>query len=184
MRRFLLLLVGLLFLSACGATDTAAIRLGDESITEQELVQLVASIGTLPTDAATPGLSLEQAAAAMAIDTEIGSSVVDAQALRSIGVTWLQNVAEQRVLADRDIVLTDQARLETEAALLGFFRPDVLAEINGTEAHEALIRNFWLQGVIANIADPQPILDLMSSPTIKSNLGEFDPELFAIVEVS
>ena len=118
MRRFLLLLVGLLFLSACGATDTAAIRLGDESITEQELVQLVASIGTLPTDAATPGLSLEQAAAAMAIDTEIGSSVVDAQALRSIGVTWLQNVAEQRVLADRDIVLTDQARLETEAALL------------------------------------------------------------------
>lgn len=168
MRRFLILLAGLLFLSACGATDTAAIRLGDQSISEQELAALA---------------ELVQGPAAIELGGIDSGLVANVAVLRQIGSIWLQNAAERQALEDRDIVLTDQARLETEAFLSQSFPPELLTEMNGGEAYEALITNAWLQGVIANLngADAE-VLGLMSSADISSSLGTFDEETRLIVE--
>lgn len=168
-RRLILVLASLFILSACGATDTAAISLEDRSISDDELVQL-AEVITEPGSLQFAGLNAD--------------SIVDATPIRGSGVSWLQFAALEIVLERQGVVMSDDERLQTEAALSAAITPETLTELVGTETYEALVRNQWiveLPEATLNGLSIDEVIAVMNTADVSSRLGEWDPDALSIV---
>jgi len=175
MRRFLFLAIGLFFLGACGATDTAAISVGDRSITAEELATFSEiGMGTFGQDS-----NANAAVQFAGIDTEL---VVNADILRQLGVAWLQNAAAVQLLEERGIVLTDGQRVTVEAQLSQIIGLETQARLLGTETYESFVDLIWLNDVgVALDGAQEELRSLMASAQVSSRLGVFDPDTVTIL---
>lgn len=169
------LLLCTLALAGCGATDGRdALVVGDRSISEEGLTDLVIAVNGGAPDGETP-------------------AALSAEVYRQIGRTWLSDAAAASYLSNNGIVITQDERetikTQIEDAIVAAQIGPISRESDG---YEALTTNIWVTTQQAGLSEPgarDAIIELIRDADVGSRIGvlEFDvadPSSFAIVVAS
>lgn len=165
-RRILLLAFVVLVLAGCGASEREALRVGELSISEEGLADLVVSLsGGAPTGE--------------------DPSALSAQSFRDVGVVWIRDAAAVTYLADNGVTMTEAERDGIKTQIENAIVADELGAISRqSEGYDALTNNVWVssQGGALQAPDVQEeLLALAQSADVSSRIGEFDAEGFELV---
>lgn len=169
-RRILFLGLAVFLLSACGATERTALAVGDQSISEDGLTELVVAVNG--------GLPIGEEPASLPADR-----------YRVDGAVWLQLASRIDYLNGEGVTITeeeeDTIKLEIENAIsTGQIGP----VDRDSEAWEAFVWSFWLGSrPIEELATPEAertiLLSLVDS-TVSSRVGELDLDTLAITSLN
>jgi hypothetical protein len=165
-RRILLLTFSVLVLAGCGAQERDALRVGEESISEQGLTDLVLAVsGGAPDDEEPSALS--------------------AQDFRDIGAVWLRDAAAVTYLEENGVTITQSERDGIKSEIEDAIAAQQLGAISRqSEGYEALTVNVWVtaQGpALDTPAVQEELLTLVKNAAVSSRIGKFDVETFALV---
>lgn len=149
-------------LAGCGASERDALAVGEYSISEEGMTDLVISVnGGVPDP-----------------DAEINQ--LSANDYREVGSAWLQIFAARDYLASTGVTISqedrDAIKVRVEDAIAaGDFGP---VSRQG-EAFEALTVSAWLPQVDDTLGSPEAtaaIVELLRNATVSSRIGELDPD--------
>lgn len=161
-RRILFSGLAVLFLVGCGAAERSALSVGDQSISEEGLTELVIAVnGGLP-------------------EGEDPSSL-PADLYRRDGGTWLQLAANIEYLDDLGIEITDDDEAGIKTQLENAMSSGQIGPVaRDGEAWEAFVWSFFLSNTpIVELSDPaaqEAIIDYLADAEISSRVGELDIE--------
>lgn len=161
-RRMLFLCLAAAALAGCGASERDALAVGEYSISEEGMTDLVLSVnGGVP-------------------DPDVVVSQLSAEQYRGVGSSWLQIFAARQYLESTGVTISQEERdaikVRVEDAIAaGDFGP----VSRQSEAFEALTISAWLPQVDDVLATPEAsdaIVELLRNATVSSRIGELDPD--------
>jgi hypothetical protein len=165
-RRILVLLFAGFVLAGCGAAERDALAVGDRSISEEGLTDLVLAVNGGAPDDETPA----------AIDMEV---------MRSIGSVWLRDAAVVSYLESTGVTLTDAERDSIKVQIEDAISSQQIGPISRqSEGFEALTNNIWVANQPEELGTPeaeQELLDIARDADVESRLGMWDNDTQQIV---
>jgi hypothetical protein len=165
-RRILVLVFAVFVLAGCGAAERDALSVGDRSISEEGLTDLVLAVNGGAPDGETPA----------AIDLEV---------MRNVGSVWLSDAAVVSYLASTGVTLTDAERDSIKVQIEDAISSQQIAPISReSEGFEALTNNIWVASQPANLGTPEAEQDLLAiarDADVESRLGMWDNDTQQIV---
>ncbi len=165
-RRILLLTFSVLVLAGCSAQERDALRVGEESISEQGLTDLVLALSGGAPDGEEP-------------------SALSAQTFREIGAVWLRDAAALTYLEENGVTITPSERDGIKSEIENAIVAQQLGAISRqSEGYEALTTNLWVASQGSALAAPdvqEELLTLVKNGAVSSRIGKFDVETFELV---
>ncbi len=174
-RRMFFLLLCTLALAGCGAAQGRdALSVGDRTISEDGLTDLVIAVNGGSPDGEIP-------------------AALSAEVYRQIGRTWLNDAASASYLSDKGVTITQAERESIKTQIEDAIVAQQLAPISReSEGYEALTNNIWVSSQRPSLLEPdtqETIVDMIRDADVGSRIGviEFDaldPFRFDIVVAS
>jgi len=165
-RRILVLLFSVFVLAGCGAAERDALAVGDQSISEEGLTDLVLAVNGGAPDGETPA----------AIDMEV---------MRSVGSVWLRDATVVSYLESTGVTLTDAERDSIKVQIEDAISSQQIGPISRqSEGFEALTNNIWVAnqpGILGIPEAEQELLDIARDADVESRLGMWDNDTQQIV---
>ena len=164
-RRILVLVFAAFVLAGCGAAERDAVSVGDRSISEQGLTELVLAVDRAP-------------------DGEIPSTI-DMERMRSVGSTWLRDAATLSYLESTGVTMTEAERDSIKAQIEDAISAGQLTAISRqSEGFEALMNNLWLASQPEVVGTPeaeQGSLEIARDAEVESRLGQWSNDALQII---
>jgi hypothetical protein len=165
-RRILVLLFAVFVLAGCGAAERDARSVGDRSISEEGLTDLVLAVNGGAPDGETPA----------AIDMEV---------MRNVGSVWLRDAAVVSYLESIGVTLTDAERDSIKVQIEDAISSQQIGPISRqSEGFDALTNNIWVANQPGELGTPeaeQELLDIARDADVESRLGMWDNDIQQIV---
>jgi len=156
-RRLGLLFISALLLGACAGADRAALSVGEESISREDLVELYIAVDS---------------------QAEETPAVISADGLRGVAGVWLNNAASAIALDESGVAMSEEERAAVDLQISDIFANDLIPELNTeSAAYEALQRNLWINTKVdfLTVAVTQRSTELMLDADIESRIGVINP---------
>lgn len=160
-RRMLFLGLVLVALSGCAGSDRNALAIGETSLSEDGLIDMVIALnGGAPTDEPIPAISAD-------VSREIADIVI-------------RDLASVEYLRQSGVVLSDDERETFKEQIEAAIVEGRLGPLDrSSEGYDAITYNIWIASQPGDITSPDAqdaIAQLVRDADISSRLGEIDPE--------
>ncbi|GEM_PF-2168033 len=165
-RRILVLVFAAFVLASCGAAERDALSVGDRSISEEGLTDLVLAVNGGSPDGETPA----------AIDLEV---------MRNVGSVWLRDAAAVSYLESTGVTMTEAERDSIKVQIEDAISLGQVGPISRqSEGFEALTNNLWVStqpGILGTAEAQQGLLEIARVAEVESRLGQWSNEALQII---
>ena len=165
-RRILVFLFAVFVLVGCGATERDAVSVGDRSISEEGLTDLVLAVSGGAPDGETP-------------------SAIDLEAMRNVGSVWVRDAAAVSYLESAGVTMTEAERDLIKVQIEDAISSGQVGPISRqSEGFEALTNNIWVStqpGILGTDEAQQGLLEIARDAEVESRLGQWSNDALQII---
>lgn len=165
-RRILVLVFAAFVLAGCGAAERDAVSVGDRSISEQGLTELVLAVNGGAPDGETP-------------------SAIDMEVMRNVGSVWLRDAAAASYLESTGVTMTEAERESIKLQIEDAISAQQVGTISRqSEGFEALTNNIWVSSQSGNLGTAEAqegLLEIARDAEVESRLGQWSNDALQII---